>query len=325
VAEVLAGDAARAAERAGEAQVLNAARALAARVEEAPRVRVAGAATADLAAVANPRWRDVGRAEDELVFAVAARAEVRARARLGSATWSAGLRVDQRVFLQDRSALADVEWAGLELATALSLPLSDDLRAAVLDFGLRAVEVRADGLRRHLATGVEGGPSLRMSIAPTWWVELGVYGVWTNFPEASGATFERDRVGQRARVAFVHRSGPLLARLELTGINDETEGQAFDALGGAVGAEGRLAVGSRLELGGGLRVAVRRWGPIGDEAVIGRAARRDEVRLSAELWAAYRVAGPLHLVAGQDLVRVDARRPHAYVAHLSRGGLEVRW
>lgn len=275
--------------------------------------------------IVNPAWAAEGPEIVRDAVGLRGRLEVAGVARLGLVRWQGAVSIDQRLFLTEGEALGEAERFGLAAATSLEVPLADDLWAPSVAIGVRLVDVRADGLERRIASSLEGGPTLKIAISSGWWTELGVYGVWTDFEDAADRDFIRDRVGQRARLAFRYEDLGLTGQVAVTALHDEAEGQAFDALGLSVSGRGELRPTAGLAIYLGLAGVLRRWGPVGDESIIGGADRREELRWSAELGSRLRVAPLTHLLIQNTWVRNDARRGHRYVNNVLSAGLEVDW
>lgn len=313
------------AERLSDALVFNAARTLQRRIRRSSSPATSFRARVGAEQIINPQWALPAPSRIDEALSVRSELQLALASRLGSLTWSGAVSVDQRIFLSDREALASVERFGVTAAMVLAVPFSADLRSAVFNVGLRVVDVRAEGFALRLGTGLEGGGGLRISLAPRWWGELGVYGVWTDFPEPTDRAFDRDRVGQRARLSLVHRGQRFDAEMVMTALHDETEGQAFDAVGAIVGGTVTARLSGSASLRAGLSVGVRQWGPAGDEALVGEAARRRDVRITAELEGRLRVAPRVVLLARDVFVRSAGPTGRVYAGNLLTLGTEVAW
>ncbi len=315
----LAAAAARQAEAGGDGLTLEAARQIEAGLDETSPVEARFSARLEAEAIENPL---VATSPDRAA-GVRARIEAAAVARWGDATIHGSAVVDQRLFFEDRARAA--EWTGVGAAAAVAVPLGDDPGAAELEVGLRVLDLRADRLGSRVGTQVEGGPSLRLAVAPSWWTELGVYGVWTEFGGQAPRNFERDRIGQRARLALRYRDRALRGSMELVGLHDETTGRAFDAVGAGAGCQLEAQATERLAVFGGLSAMLRRFGPFGDEAVIGEAERRGELRIATELGARFWLGSGLHLAARHAWVRTDARTAPQFGTSQFGAGVEATW
>lgn len=322
-AQAIVSEAELGAEAASDPLTFNVARGLRQRlaastpVKGALRLRIAGEQ------VSNPSLLPDGVRGTREGYGVRGAVEGALAIRLGPVTWNLAAFADQRLFLADREALAEAERSALVGATSLVFPFSEDLRAAALEVGLRVIDVRADGFSAYVGTGLESGATLRISLAARWWGELGVSGVWTDVAEPADRSLDRDRVGQRARLALLYDRDDLVGALEVVALNDETEGLAFDAIGIGVGGWVELFALDGLRLRTGTSIAVRTWGPFGDEAVIGETARRQDLRFSAMLGARWRLAPGLDWVIEDVFVRTDAREGRGYSSNLLSMGVEV--
>lgn len=261
---------------------------------------------------------------------VAAQGNVDARFALGRVQLRTGLRVRQHGLLARRSRFCCLDTFSYRLVGGLSLPLGPDPRAVRLGLVVRWTDVFADRFRFHHASHLEGGPTLAFALGPRLDVDLSFLGVITDFVDTSPAdarasSLDRDRVGQRATLGVALRLEWLLARLEAMFINDDAQGDAFDALGAAFAAtlEAQPAPDLTVFLGAG--ITIREFGPVGDKAVIGAAANRTEVRTALRVGARLRLAKWLHLVVDDTFVDSSARAGHDYAHNVLSVGVQTRW
>ncbi|MEL6186651.1 MAG: hypothetical protein AAFU79_18685, partial [Myxococcota bacterium] len=147
----------------------------------------------------------------------------------------------------------------------------------------------------------------------------------TDFDERTLFGFDRDRIGQRATLSVHHASPRWSGHLALQGLNDEAVSDAFDALGVGLTARARFSPGGRWSLEGGLQTMLRRFGPVGDEAVIGSASQRLELRWGVDLQLRRPLWGPLWAMLEGAVVRSEARSGHRYAGGRWAAGLEGQW
>lgn len=320
VAADIAGQARSEAELAGDPYVANAAGELARRAEAAARLQ----AELALQIYGEHVYRPGFVAGQPSAPATSGRVRASLQTPLGPATIRVGVEARQRIFLADREALSGVERGGLHGHGEVELPISADLRSAVIRVRLDGLTVRAEDLSRAIATGVEGGVALRIALGARWWGSIGLYGLWTNFAEAPRAD-DRDRTGQRARLSVSYESPVWSAGGELGILHDESISQAFDMLGLGVGLFGVVRLWSPLELRGRVSLLGRRFGPVGDEAVIGEAPRQREARVQTRLGLAWRISPVFAVLANSRLVWSDGDGHPDYRHHTGQLGLEARW
>lgn len=303
------------AELSGDPFIFNAARGLSRRLAAEARFGLDAQVSAGAVAVVNPTWQS---GETSAAAAADLRAEVGGPLDLGSGT---RLRWDGR--FDQRWGQASSQRSLWSAGARLSLPFAADERSAVLELGLR-IGGALDQAFESIALGLEGGPELHISLSPRWWGVLGLYGLAADFDAGEGA-FDRDRVGQRARLGLRYEAETVRGAVAVVGLHDEAVGDAFDALGVRLETHADIQPGPRWRLGGGLTATLRRWGPVGDEAVLGRASRRLELRWTAGLRASYLLWSSVGLEARALVARNEAREGHDYAWALGRLGLRWWW
>ena len=318
-AQSLSAEAERTAEARGDVEVMTAARRLESeRLPGEPwklglRLRLLGEH------LVNPAF-ETQSADDGLAFR--ARGDATLSIALGEVEWWTSVVADLRYLTGELSSMSRMGFSG---STKVSIPLSADLSSTKLELGARVYTVRSDGFVDNLGTGLDAGPNLVAAFGSGWWGELGVFGIWCERGLEADAEDREVRVGQRARVLLGYRELFYVARVALTLVNDETEGQVFDALGAAISGtlEARLAEGLRAELGAALRL--QRWGPVGDLAVTGEPDYRRGARTSAHLALTWDLAEHLRGVISDVLVRVDGLGEQGYMYNQASLGLEAGW
>lgn len=306
--------------------LLNTARLLSRRLAQQPRTRMHSRVEVFAEYVVNPSWRSdrAGMVRD--AWATRLVGDLNLSGHWGLAQWVIGGALDQRLFLNDQS-FSDVERLGILGYGQLYIPLSRDLRSTAVRISLRATDVWSNGIRINLGSELGGGASLDISMAQRWRAELGVYGVWSNFEEPSDPRArirDRDRLGHRVRGALRYLGEKVFGDIELVAINDEAEGQDFDSVG--VSMAGHLGV--RLNLWTfQARVSglLRRLGPVGDIAVIGESAQREELRWTSHLSVFRPIYGVLDWVLDSSLVRNEAQSAASYSSHTLSTGVRGRW
>jgi hypothetical protein len=195
---------------------------------------------------------------------------------------------------------------------------------------LRLSDLFGDWFAHHYATMIEGGPNLTLRISSRLGLELGLYGAAVDFielspPDASISSLNRDRVGQRAVGAVIYDDGFVSGRLEGMFLHDSALGDAFDAIGGTLGLRGGLQPIEGVLVDGGLALTVRDFGPVGDEAIIGPAATRLELRVVAELGLKVALTERIDVLVEYLRIATEARTGHEYAESLLTMGAEARW
>ena len=256
--------------------------------------------------------------------------EVALLAPVGTARVDAALRVDQQVYLVERETLRGFDLTGIGLAAGVEVPIDTKPNAASVGFAIRFRDAFGDLMRRHYATAIEAGPRLAVPLDMRTRFELGLYGTSVDYIDLSPADAEissqnRDRLGQRVLATIVYHSGWLFGRADALFLRDDAQGDAFDSRGVAVGGMVAADVGAGLVLRTGLRVAIRQYGPVGDEAVIGSASKRTEVRTAVELGADIPLTDWLQFTVEDTYVSNAARAGHAYTENVISFGLETIW
>lgn len=307
--------------------------------------RAAGAARALTEAGGLDWWAQVGSSVDYLTnpayasstepgrvasVRLTALGRVGARFSLGPLTFDTALDVRQHGLLARRGRFCCLDLFAYRLGGAVSMPLGADPRAVRLGLVVRWTDVFADRFRFHHAAHLEGGPTLAFRLGPRLTLDLAFLGVLTDFvdtspPDASASSLNRDRVGQRAVLGLRFGFRWVDLRVEAMFLNDDADGDAFDALGGAAAAwlEARPQRDLTLFVGGS--VTAREMGPVGDRAVIGAAATRTQLRTALRFGARLRLVANLELVLEDIYIDNAARAGHDYTANVLSVGVQSRW
>lgn len=335
------GDRSRARQLAGRAEedaqaaqlpfVLNAARALSERLGGgAERFRGATRFRTTLDYAHNPsfdRAREVRKPH-------AARASLLGEASLqlpiDTARLDASVRVDQHVHLTGREVLSDFDITTLSGAVALEIPIGRGADAALVGVGLRFQDTFGDLFRLHYGYAFEGGPWLEFSLVDRLRVVVAISGLYTDYvdfspPDDALSSQNRDVFGQRANVGFLMRETDFDVRVDAIFHRDNALGDAFDNYGAGLATRAVVRLPGRALLRGGLSAMYRRYGPVGDEAIIGEAARRGEVRLAASLSALVPLEEHIALVLEDTLISNFARMDQSYATNVLSAGLELSW
>ncbi|MBK6687657.1 MAG: tetratricopeptide repeat protein [Deltaproteobacteria bacterium] len=253
-------------------------------------------------------------------------------AELTSGRWSGSgsIRVDHHTFLSERDELQRLDLFAYAVAAGVHYALSRNPSSAVIGLVVRFSDVFGDYFRLHYATSIEGGPNLTLRIAPRLQLQLGLYGQAIDFidvspPDRTLSSLNRDRVGQRAVLALRYDVESAYARAEGMFLHDSALGDAFDAIGGAVALRGGVQPVDGVLLEGGVALTLRDFGPVGDEAIIGPAATRSELRVAAELGIRVVVSEHVDLLVEYLRITTNARADHEYVETLLSMGMEARW
>ncbi len=249
---------------------------------------------------------------------------------MGRFAVGASMRVDQHVFLMERDSLSSLDLTGLALSARLRFPISKDPNLAVVGFSLRYTDVFARLFRDHYAVSIEGGPDLRLRMSAFAELLMGFYGVATDFVDGSPSnsrvsSLNRDRVGQRVLVSMLFKLGWLSARSDAIFVHDNARGDAFDAVGGGGATRFFAQVGPGVRLNTGVSVMVRQFGPVGESAIIGAAAKRTEVRTVVELGARVPLYDNIDFVLEDVWINTAARDGHEYIENVLSIGMEAWW
>lgn len=331
MARQLAGRAVADAESAQLPFVLNAARALRERLGGgAERFRGATRFRTTMDYAHNPafdRSREVRKPH-------AARASLLGEASLqlpiDTARLDASIRLDQHVHLTGRDVLSDFDVTTLSGAVALEIPIGRGADAALVGLGLRFQDSFGDLFRLHYGYGFEGGPWLEFSLVDRLRVVAAISGLYSDYvdfspPDDTLSSQNRDVFGQRANVGFLMRETDFDVRLDAVFHRDNALGDAFDNYGAGLAARAVVRLPGQAVLRGGLSVMHRRFGPVGDEAIIGEAARRGETRLAATLAAWVPLEEHIALVFEDTLISNFARLDQSYANNVLSAGVELSW
>jgi tetratricopeptide (TPR) repeat protein len=310
--------------------ILNATRALADQLEKKGGMSAWARLRTSIDHTTNPAYQADGTGIHDTGVRLALLGEGALQIPIGIARLDTALRVDQHVFLTSRDLYRNLDLTGLVLAASIELPISNNPSAAVVGFRARFSDAFGNLFKVHYATTIEGGPNLILPLTARTRLELGVYGVATDYIDVSPSdakisSVNRDRLGQRASVALSFRADWLEGRGEAMFLRDNALGDAFDAIGGAAAGRLRAYPGGGIVLGTGVAVLARQFGPVGDLSIIGPAATRTEIRTVIDLGATIPIAGALSLVLGDVWIQNGAREGHAYTENVLSTGLEQVW
>jgi hypothetical protein len=235
-----------------------------------------------------------------------------------------------RIYLAERDLLQDYALNGLAWATEISVPLNNRPKGTRLNLSLRIKDLYAKTFALHYANSIEGGPALLLPLGPRTRIQMGILGVATDFidrspPDDVVSSQNRDSVGQRAFIEIDwYKEG---FRGDVAGffVRDDARGEAFDMNG--LGLSGRihadLTGGLFLRIGAG--VAVGRFGPVGEAAVLGAAAIRSEVRLYGDIGVIVQLSPWLQLSLENNYLQNAGRSGHAYTDNILSVGLEAQY
>jgi tetratricopeptide (TPR) repeat protein len=310
--------------------VLNAVRALQERLEQRGGMSAAARIRTSIDHATNPAFIADGTGVRDTGFRLAFLAEGALQIPVGIARLDGALRVDQHVFLTSRDAYRDLDLTGITAAASIELPISNNPSAAVVGVRARFTDAFGNLLKLHYATTFEGGPHLALPLTAQTRLELGIYGITTDYvdispPDSKISSTNRDRSGQRAVVALSFRADWLEGRGELAFLRDNAVGDAFDAIGGTIAGRLRAHPGGGVVLQTGIAVLAREFGPVGDLSIIGPAATRTEIRTVIDLSAKIAVTGGLSFVIGDVWIQNGARQGHAYTENVLSTGMEQSW
>jgi tetratricopeptide (TPR) repeat protein len=314
----------------GARDVARATRDLQDALHDQPPVAWAARVRATVDQLSNPGYRAPEDPEAKSSLRVGAVGEVAVASALGPARWQVELQVLQHGLLARRSRFEALDLSAYRLAGALRFPLAADPTRVVMGLAVRWIDVFGAGFDHHHAAALEGGPTLDLRLGPRVALGLAFLGAYVDFVDGSPSDQQvsaqnRDRVGQRALLALDFGLGWVDGRLEAMFINDDADGDAFDALGGALAAHLVARPTEDVGLFTGASATLREFGPVGDSAVIGAAANRREVRTGVELGARVRLAPHLELILEDVYVHSEARAGHGYTENVLSVGVESRW
>lgn len=312
--------------------VLDAARDLSARLGEGERVRVGGRVRLGVDYATNPLFEPSGGSKKPQGLRSSLVAEAALQAPISTARLDVAARLDQRVQLLDRERLDGLDLSGLSVAASVEVPISSRPNAALVGLALRVHDLWGDAFDTHWATTVEGGPTLTLPLDAETRLVIGVYGVGVDFvdrspPDGLVSSQNRDRVGQRAVASLVRDGSWLALRFDAAFMRDDAYGEAFDVRGGLLGGHLRASVtdADEIVLYTGASMLVRSFGPVGDALVLGSAATRLELRVTAELGAEVRLRDGLALIVEDTWIDSSGREGHEYTHNVLSIGLEARW
>jgi hypothetical protein len=257
--------------------------------------------------------------------------EAQVQAPIGTARLDAALRFDQHLYLTRRDRFSELDITGFTVAASVEIPISDSPDAALVGLAVRFRDLWGERFDVHYASAFEAGPTLVLPFDLGTRLVLGVFGTGEDFIDRSPRDAEvssqnRDRIGQRAWAALIHRAEWYEGRVEAAFIRDDAYGEAFDVRGGAVAAHGRAELWwEGWWLRAGAAIALRRYGPIGDPNVLGSAAFRAEARTVIHGGLSIPLADHLHLVADEVWIRTTARSGHAYTDNVLSIAVETSW
>ncbi|MCB9651822.1 MAG: hypothetical protein H6730_35275 [Deltaproteobacteria bacterium] len=318
------------ARRAGSQATLRASSDLEEALQEQAPVAWSARVRATVDHMSNPAYAASDLAGAKSSVRMGALGEVAMASALGPARWQVELQILQHGLLARRTRFDTLDLSAYRLSGAMRFPVGADPTRVVLGLTVRWVDVFASAFEYHHASALEGGPTLDLRLGPRVSLGLAFLGAYVDFidgspPDQQVSAQNRDRVGQRALASLIFNLGWLDGRLEAMFINDDADGDAFDALGGALAAHVEARPGDDITLFTGASATLREFGPVGDSAVIGAAATRTELRTAVELGARVRLAPHVELVLEDVYVNTDARAGHGYTENVLSVGVESRW
>lgn len=317
-------------QRAGAAhapEIQNAARELEHRIEEHGRVIPSGRIRLSLDHATNPLYVEHS---PETALRLAVTGEGSLSSPIGIARFDAALRVDQHILITNRELYSDLDLSLFCVALGIELPISPRPSSAIVGLRARATDSWGGELTVHYATALEGGPYLMLPLGASLALEMGFYGVAVDFIDLSPSDSKissqnRDRVGQRAAFALAFASDLVEGRIEASFLRDDAQGDAFDAIGGLFTGRLRAHLDAGVSLGIAVSIAGHDFGPVGDQAIIGSAATRTEVRTAVELSALIPLSSHTALVIQDVWLRNNARRTHEFTENVLSVGAEAAW
>lgn len=239
-------------------------------------------------------------------------------------------RVEQHFYLNERERLQSLDIFAWSIAAGLRYPLSADPKGVAVGLAVRFRDVFGARFGEHFGFEVEGGPELYVRVAGNLQARLAVYGVLSDFidrspPDGVISAVSRDRNGQRAILTFNYRNSGLVLVADAMFLRDQAEGAAFDAIGGGLAFKAAGQITEDLWLHASVSGTLREYGPVGDAAVIGLAATRQEFRTAVSVGARWAFTDLLSLVLEDVWVGTAARDLHQYANNVLTLGLEAQW
>ncbi len=241
-----------------------------------------------------------------------------------------GLGYGQQLMLNNRELSPNLDLNQIEYDFQVAVPLSKNPYAAQLHFNGQWVGIWNHEFANHLGNLFEGGPGLVMQVASGLELDIALSGVVNNLEQSLSASgnpsaLDRNSVGQRVRMGLHLKRSQISARLDGLFVHDESKGAAFDSSGG--GLSGRIVAQATkdIRLHTAVSAILRRFGPIGDQGVVGAAAFRDELRLSAQLGVMVRLNEFTEAVIQDTWVDNIARDQHGYTHNILSLGVLMRW
>lgn len=248
---------------------------------------------------------------------------------VGPVRLSGGLRFQQQQYLVDRSRYADDELSAYTIEARADYPLTKNPEGPTLGAAVRFYDVYGRRFGVHQGYVLQGGPVLAMQLTASLRLHMGLFGTLRNVidaePEPEAQSQDRDARGQRAVFGVGYRARGLRLQIEGLFIHDDAQGVAFDAVGGGLGVSLRVQLADTLWLftrAGGLFSS---YGPVGDQAIIGSASRRAELRTQLVLGCRLALSRRLSLEFSDTVLRSIAREGHDYTDNTASAAVELLW
>ena len=280
--------------------------------------------------VKNPLFRAAGESEVRSALRLSMTAEASLAITLDTLRIDTALFALNRVYLAERDVLRPVELNGLAWSSAVMVPLNDRPDAARVGVHVRLRDLYARSADIHYANSIEGGPVLQLPFASQARLGLGIFGVATDFvdkspPDDVVSSQNRDFVGQRALIDLLWWVDIFKGQLSASFFRNDARGEAFDMNGGSVSGQIMTDLTGGLFLRTGAGVGLRRFGPVGDAAILGSAAIRTEIRLYGDLAVLVHLTPWLQLELENTFLQNAGRSGHAYTDNILSVGAEVHY
>lgn len=282
-----------------------------------------------LAQLSNPRYLSGGLRPERASLRASLQATGRAQLAVGPLRLYGGLAFEQQAYLVDRDRYQDHELSAYTVELRADYPLTLNPEGLLIGAALRFRDVYGRRFGVHHGFELEGGPVLSMQLTAALRLHMGLFGALRDLihgePAVSGSSQDRDATLQRAVFGLSYQGDGLRVEQEGLFVHEDAQGDAFDAIGGGLGSYIAVQAGPRLWLYTRFGALYRSFGAVGDQAIIGAASRRSEVRAHLELGLRLGLGQRWQLEVSDRLVRADARVGHRYTANTVQTALEVAW
>lgn len=271
--------------------------------------------------VKNPEFQAAGEASVRSAIRLSMNAEASFTLSLDAFRIDTALFALQRRFLVERAILRPVEISGFAWASAISVPVQHRPFSPRVGMQFRVRDLYAQSLAIHYANSIEAGPFLQLPFSGGLQLDLGFLGVATDFidkspPDEVVSSQNRDIVGQRALMNLSWWADVFRGQFQASFFRDDARGAAFDVNGGSLSLRILTDLSGGLFLRTGAGLSLRRFGPVGEAAILGSAAIRNEIRLYGELAVLVHLTPWLRFALEDRYLQNAGRSGHAYTDNI---------